>query len=351
VAGFRVDAAPFIIELTDPTADSSPKDFGFLRTLHDHAAWRRGDAVFLAEANVGRDELDEYFGDGDRLHMLFNFMLNQKMFLALARADATALRDYLRNAPSIPGSCQWATFLRNHDEVDLSGLMADEREEVFAAFGAAPRMQLYDRGIRRRLAPMLDGDRRRIELAYSLQFTLPGTPVIRYGEEIGMGENLSLPERNAIRTPMQWTAGKNGGFSTGARDQLVRPAISSGKYGYREVNVAKQRRDPDSLLSWMERALRTLRECREFGIGRPRLIDLEGTPSVLAVAFDGPDGAMLAVHNLAGRSVTVDLGPQPEQQACTPIEVYSSSGPDERLDKRLRALELAPYGYRWIRLR
>jgi len=211
-------------------------------------------------------------------------------------------------------------------------------------------MQLYERGIRRRLAPMLDGDRRRLELAYSLQFTLPGTPVLRYGEEIGMGDNLSLPERNAIRTPMQWNASANGGFSTAPRAKLMRPVVSTGQYGFRSVNVAAQWRDSKSLLSWMERTLHTLRQCREFGVGTPRVVDVEGAPSVFAMAYDGPDGAMLAVHNLGRRSVTVDLGPQPEQSDHAPVEVYSDAAPSE-VDRRLRGLRLGPHGYRWIRLR
>jgi maltose alpha-D-glucosyltransferase/alpha-amylase len=351
VAGFRMDAAPFVVELTNPSQADSPRDYGFLRQLRDHAAWRRGDGVILAEANVPRDDLVHYFGDGDRLHMLFNFALNQQLFLALATRDATPLREHLRNAPSIPESCQWATFLRNHDELDLSGLTADQRDDIVTAFGPQPRMQIYNRGLRRRLSPMLDGDRRRIELAYSLQFTLPGTPVIRYGEEIGMGENLTLPERNAIRTPMQWDATPNGGFSTAARSKLVRPVISRGQYSFREINVSKQRRDPRSLLSWMERAVHTLRECREFAVGTPRVIDIEQAAPVLALAFEHPAGAMLAVHNLASRAITVDIGPQPEQQGKPPTEIFSNGTPDEHLDKALRNLRLAPYGYRWIRLR
>jgi maltose alpha-D-glucosyltransferase/alpha-amylase len=351
VSGFRMDAAPFVIELTDPAQPDPPKDYGFLRTLRDHAAWRRGDVMILAEANVPRDEIAEYFGDGQRLHMLFNFILNQKLFVALARGDATPLRECIRNSPPIPASCQWATFLRNHDEIDLSGLVADEREDVFAAFGPQPRMQIYDRGIRRRLAPMFAGDRRRIELAYSLQFTLPGTPVLRYGEEIGMGDNLSLPERYALRTPMQWDSTRNGGFSSAERSELVRPVISSGRYGYRTVNVSRQHRDPKSLLSWMERTLHTLRECPEFGVGEPRVVDVEGAPSVLALAFEGPDGAMLAVHNLARRSVTVDLGPQPEQQGQPATEVLADERSSDHVDKRLRNLQLSAFGYRWIRLR
>jgi maltose alpha-D-glucosyltransferase/alpha-amylase len=350
VSGFRMDAAPFVIERTSPDESDAAKDYDLLTTLRAHSSWRRGDAVILAEANVPRDELHEYFGDGTRLHMLFNFMLNQKLFVALARGDATPLAEFLRTMPSIPSSCQWATFLRNHDEVDLSGLSVDERDDVFSAFGAEPRMQLYERGIRRRLASMLGGDRRRIELAYSLQFTLPGTPVIRYGEEIGMGDNLSLPERNAIRTPMQWDSSPNAGFSSAARTQLIRPVISSGEFGYRNVNVEAQRRDSGSLLSWMERTLHTLRQCPEFAVGRARLVDVERAPSVCVVAYEGPDGAMLAMHNLGGKAKTVDVGPQPEQGDRAPVEVYGD-GSTIDVDRKLRGIRLRPYGYRWIRLR
>jgi maltose alpha-D-glucosyltransferase/alpha-amylase len=350
VAGFRMDAAPFVIEQV--RADTEPtKDFELLQQMREYASWRRGDAVLLAEANVPRDELTEYFGSGDRLPMLFNFLLNQRLFLALAREEATPLRQGVTETPTIPASCQWATFLRNHDEIDLSGLSPDERAEVFDAFGPDSSMQLYDRGIRRRLAPMLGGDRRRIELAYSLQFTLPGTPVIRYGEEIGMGDDLSLPERNATRTPMQWDATENGGFSTAPRRTLVRPVIDDGAYGYPRVNVADQRRDAKSLLSWIERAIRVVRECPEFGTGTPRVVDVVGRPTVFAIAYDAPGGAMLALHNLSGRGVTVDLGPQPEQRGQTPAEVFSAAAHRDQIDETLDGIRLAPYGYRWIRLR
>ena len=177
--------------------------------------------------------------------MLFNFILNQRTFLALARGEVAPILQALAEMPALPASCQWATFLRNHDEVDLGRLVGHEHDEVFAAFGPEPEMQLYGRGIRRRLAPMLGNDRRRIEMAYALQFSLPGTPVIRYGDEIGMGEDLSLPERNAIRTPMQWSAARNGGFSTATRKQdLRRPVIDDGEYGYEHVNVDDQRSRP-----------------------------------------------------------------------------------------------------------
>src|SRR3712207_975005 len=224
VAGFRMDAVPFIIERTEPGNPNSPKDLDFLTELRQHAQWRRGDAVLLAEANVEPEQLKDFFGDlggsANRLHMLFDFMLNGRIWLALARRDPEPIIDALRDTPALPRGGQWATFLRNHDEVDLSRLTAEQRQEVYAQFGPDEDMRIYDRGIRRRTATMLGNDRRRIELAYALQFSLRGTPVIRYGEEIGMGEDLSLPGRYAIRTPMQWSLMPNAGFSTADPDRL-----------------------------------------------------------------------------------------------------------------------------------
>ncbi len=269
VAGFRMDAAPFVIELPKPDEPNAPRDFGFLNQIRDWVSWRRGDGLILAEANVPDDQLPLYTrstaGADDRLHMLFNFRLNARMALALARHQVEPIVWALCTSPPLPASAQWATFLRNHDEEDLSQLTDTERDEVFAAFAPKETMRLYGRGIRRRLAPMLGGDRRKLELAYSLQFTLPGTPVVRYGAEIGMGDDLALPERNAIRTPMQWTDGPTAGFSTADPAQLVRPVITDGPYGCDRVSVRRQRTDPDSLLTWFERTLHALRECPEVG--------------------------------------------------------------------------------------
>jgi len=348
VSGFRMDAAPFIIELTRPSEPEARKEFDFLREFREHLSWRQGDAVILAEANAERDELVEYFGTGDRLPMLFNFLLNQRQLLAMARGDAGPIVSALEAAPTIPESCQWATFLRNHDEVDLGRLSERERADCFAAFGPEPNMQLYGRGIRRRLAPMLGGDRRRIEMAYSLQCTLPGTPVLRYGEEIGMGDDLKLKERDAIRTPMQWSGGANAGFSTAPAKQLHRPVISGGDFGHETVNVEAQRRDPDSLLAWMERMLHTLCECPDFGIGTCTPLDT-GDPAVLALRYEAPGGTMLTLHNLSAKRRTVDVGPQPDQEG-DPVEVFA----DHRYDPPtpdLAGVDLAGYGYRWLRLR
>jgi maltose alpha-D-glucosyltransferase/alpha-amylase len=279
--------------------------------------------------------------------MIFAFRLNQAMILALARQDARPIAATIGELPDLPRHGQWATFLRNHDEVDLGRLTDEERQEVFAEFGPEPHMQLYNRGIRRRLAPMLGGNRRRIELAYSLQFSMPGTPVIRYGEEIGMGDNLDLPEREAIRTPMQWDDTMNAGFSRAGPEQLVAPVIDSGPYAYKEVNVTAQRLDPNSLLTWFERILHALRECAEIGNGDHTMLD-DGPDHVLVHRADGRGGSTLFAHNLADRPCTLQLGAQrdPEQR---PLNFFADS--DYGQDVNLDAVEVAGFGYRWIRLR
>ena len=345
VAGFRMDAAPFVLEVTRPNEPEPQQDFTILDDLRAVSAWRRGDSVLLAEANVEKEQLLEYFGEGNRLPMLFNFLLNQRTFLALARGDATPIVSAIEASPAIPERCQWATFLRNHDEVDLGRLGSHERDEVFAAFGPDPDMRLYDRGIRRRLAPMLGNDQRRVRMAYALQCTLPGTPVIRYGDEIGMGDDLSLPERNAIRTPMQWTDQTNAGFSEAKPKQLPRPVISGGEFGYESVNVLAQRRDPDSLLMFMERMLRSLRECPEFGSGSCQPIDV-GERGVLALRFEAPSGAMLALTNLGAKVCAVDASPVGTGHA---VEIFADAG-YEPPDPSLERIELDGYGFRWIRL-
>jgi maltose alpha-D-glucosyltransferase/alpha-amylase len=350
VAGFRMDAAPFVIEQTEPGNPNSPQDFDLLTRMRERLSWRRGDAVVLAEANVPDDELPKYFGDSggsnNRLPMLFDFVLSVNCLLALARGDAGPIEKALADSPPIPNHAQWATFLRNHDEVDLSRLSKEEQAECFAAFGPDPDMQLYGRGIRRRLAPMLDGDQARLRLAYSLQFTLPGTPVLRYGEELGMGEDLSLPDRQALRTPMQWSNTRSAGFSTA--EDLVRPVIADGPYGYPEVNVSDQRLDPGSLLHWFQGMIHTLRECPEVGSGICAVIPV-GPPSVLVHRMTGETGTLLFLHNLGREEVTVDVGRQPGQEGPS-VEVFSDRRYDP-VDDDLHAVPVAGSGYRWLRLR
>jgi len=331
--------------MTHPGERTPRRDYDLLTEFRSIVSWRRGDAVILAEANVDRDEVVQYFGNGDRLPMLFNFLQNPYLFLALARQDAGPLAKAIAATPTIPPSCQWATFLRNHDEGDFSHLGDLEREDVFAAFAPDPDMRLYGRGIRRRLAPMLDNDRARIEMAYALQCTLPGTPVLRYGEEIGMGDDLSLRERAAIRTPMQWDAGPNGGFSTANAKELFRPVIDNDEYGYEVVNVFDQSRDPASLLRWVERMVRTLRECPEFGSGTSSVVDVD-VRSVLAVRAEADSGVMLGLINLAGEPCTVNAGAAITDEVA---EVFADAE-YELPDTDLTKVELNAYGYRWLRL-
>ncbi|WNI14841.1 alpha-amylase family protein [Actinacidiphila sp. ITFR-21] len=354
VSGFRLDAAPFVIELTRPDRPDPPEDWDFLTELREHLSWIKGDAVVLAEANAKPERLPEFFGDaagsGDRMHMLFDFRLNTRLLLALARGDAAPVRDVLRDGPPIPSSGQWAraTFLRLHDEADLSQLDDREREDVFAAFGPEPEMQLYGRGIRRRLAPMLGGDQARLRLAYALMLALRGTPVLRYGEEIGMGEDLRLHGRDAIRTPMQWSAHRGGGFSTAPTRENATRLIRQGPYGYKHVNVTDQRRDPDSLLTFLEHATRMRRECPEAGEGTCSPTDAELPAAVLAHRADSPSGAVLFLHNLGAEPVTLALGRQPGTGPDFG-EVFADRRYDEPAPD-LAELRLGPHGFRWIRL-
>jgi maltose alpha-D-glucosyltransferase/alpha-amylase len=353
-SGFRVDAAPFVLEQIQAGLDPGPLDFSILDDWRQDVQWRNGDAVLLCEANVDADQLSKYCGarpDGpnDRAHMLFSFLLNSKLWLALARADAEPLVEALRTQPRLPAMAQWATFLRNHDELDLSRLTDEQRSDVFRAFAPRQNMRIYDRGIRRRLAPMLRNDRRHIELAYALQFSMPGTPVLRYGEEIGMGESLALSGRDPIRTPMQWDDGPAGGFSAASDQGLVPIAATRGKYGSRKINVRGQQRDRDSLLCWFQDLILTLRECPEIGTGDCVVLDLPLPRAVLAHRFDAPEGSILLLHNLADQPVTVDVG-RLDDTMNRPFEIMAD-GLYEPPTARLTGLELRGWGYRWIRLR
>ena len=244
VSGFRMDAVPFVISTKGANVRKPEEQYDMLRFFREFLQWRQGDCIVLAEANVLPETDMEYFGkDGERMHMMFNFQVNQNLFAALASADTRPLIKAMKATKPRPATAQWGAFLRNHDELDLGRLSNQQREQVFAAFAPTPDMQLYNRGIRRRLAPMLDDDRRRLELAYSLLFTLPGTPVIRYGDELGMGDDLKLPERNCARTPMQWSNEPHGGFTQSDKPHV--PVISGGPYGYEHINAAIQRRHPE----------------------------------------------------------------------------------------------------------
>jgi maltose alpha-D-glucosyltransferase/alpha-amylase len=265
----------------------------------------------------------------------------------LAEENARPLAKALEATRGKPATAQWGNFLRNHDELDLGRLSKKQRQAVFKAFGPESGMQLYGRGIRRRLAPMLNGDRSRLELAYSLLMTLPGTPVIRYGDEIGMGDDLRLPERNCARTPMQWSTEPQGGFTKS--DEPVLPVISQGGYGFERLNIAQQRRDPNSMLNRTERIMRMRKEVPEIGWGHFAVLP-SGMPEVLVLRYDWRNNAVLFIHNLAPapREICVELEPSaPEERDLINVLAENHSYPD---DTGKHHIHLEAYGYRWYRV-
>ncbi|MBD1864924.1 MULTISPECIES: alpha-amylase family protein [Trichocoleus] len=345
VSGFRIDAASFLINgIGVPEADQENLQ-NFFDEMRGFLSSRQGDAVLLAEANVPAEEIPTYFGQGNRIHLLFNFLLNQYMFLALARQAAEPLCYGLKTLPEIPAQCQWLNFVRHHDELTLDRLSDSEMQEIFDAFAPEENMQIFGRGIRRRLPPMFKGDRRRIELTYSLMFSLPGTPLLRYGDEIGMGDDLSLPGRTSVRTPMQWSDEPNGGFSDATSDQLPQPVISGGKYSYKEVNVAQGQRDPTALINWIERLVRIRKQCPELGYGTLHILETD-TPCVFAHCCAWSDRAVIAVHNLADHDCTVTLKSTDYEHL---FDLFGDR-PYESLNGDEKVVQLSPYGYRWFRV-
>lgn len=345
VSGFRMDAMPFVIQ-TKGTDKKHTERYTMLREFREFLQWRVADAIILAEANVPPDLGQHYFGDdGDRLQMMFNFWVNQRTFYALASGDARPLAKALEQTRERPSTAQWAHFLRNHDELDLGRLTEEQRQRVFDEMGPDKTMQLYDRGIRRRLAPMLAGDPRRLRCAYSLLFTLPGTPVIRYGDELGMGDNLRLRERNCARTPMQWSTEPHAGFTRA--DKPVMPVIEDGPYGFAKVNAAVQRRDPESLLNFTERIIRMRKEVPEIGWGDFSIVET-GYDHVLAMRYDWRNNSVLFLHNLGKEQTEIELR-LGDQAGRTLINLLTEE--HSQADARGRhAIVLESYGFRWYRV-
>jgi maltose alpha-D-glucosyltransferase/alpha-amylase len=345
LSGFRVDAVPFLIEPpgTDQRTRQDPHEL--LRDLRRFIGRRNGEAVLMGEVNLPPPQQREFFGDedGDELQVILSFTVNQAMYLALAREDATPLVRALEALPPIPEDCQWANFVRNHDELTLDKLSEKERQEVFAAFGPEQELQLYGRGLRRRLPTMLDGDDRRIRMMYSLAFSLPGTPVLFYGEEIGMAENLAIEGRYSVRAPMQWSAEPHAGFTTA--DEPCRPLLEDGPFAFSEVNVTSQRRDAESLLNWMERLIRRRRECPELGWGEWSILDA-GDPAVFAQRSDWDDSTIVAVHNFAGRDAHAQLVLEGDGAL---VDLFHDD--DHELKAGEVTLDLSPHGAHWFRVR
>jgi maltose alpha-D-glucosyltransferase/alpha-amylase len=345
ISGFRLDAVPFFISRKGANVPPE-EDFHLLHDMRNFLQWRLRDAVLLAEANVPPEDSVKYFGErGDHLQMMLNFPVNQRLWYALATGDIEPLKWAIEATRRRPQDAQYVHFLRSHDECDLGRLTDAQRQKVFAACGPEPNMQLYGRGIRRRLAPMLKGDRRRLELAFSLLFTLPGTPMMQYGDEIGIWDDLSLPERECARTAMQWSSDAYGGYSTS--EKTVIPIVDDEEHGYRKVNVADQRRDPNSLLNWTERRIRMRKELVEIGWGEPAVLDA-ACPSVLAIRYQWRGTGLVTLHNFSDR----------EQVARFDVDAPDGGTLCDFFDDDHSAADggghhtvrLAPYGHKWYRV-
>jgi trehalose synthase len=350
LSGYRIDAVPSFLQTDDEGAKARlPDPHEFLKDLRSYLGRRHGETMLLGEVNLPHDQQRAFFGDGEasELTTCFDFIGMQSLWLSMARKDASPLAHAMEARPAIPPDAQWGTFVRNHDELTLDFLTSSERDEVFAAFGPSKTMQVYNRGLRRRVPPMLDGDQDRIRLVYSLMFSLPGTPVLFYGEEIGMGENLAAKARLAVRTPMQWTSGRNGGFSEAPAADLI-SAVTRGAYGPKNVNVEDQRRDPESLHSFVRSLTRVYRECPELGWGTFSLLPTDQKP-VLAHQCVWEGRTVVVLHNLSDRPVTAKVS-LPSGRG--PVRLVEPLGTTEVVTDKAAAFEvkLPRYGHLWLRV-
>ena len=347
VDGFRVDAVPYLVEREGTSCENLPETHAVVRELR-----RRMDAEFpgrmlLAEANMWPEDVRPYFGDGDGFHMAFHFPLMPRMFMALRLEDRKPLVEIVERTPEIPASCQWGLFLRNHDELTLEMVTDAERDYMYEEYARDPVARI-NLGIRRRLAPLLEGDRRRIELMNALLLSLPGSPVLYYGDEIGMGDNVYLGDRNGVRTPMQWTGGWNSGFSAADPERLYQPLISNPVYGYQAVNVENQRRQQNSLFSWTKRLIQVRRSTRVLGRGTIEFLK-PANHRVLVYVRSLDSEKILVVNNLAGTAQAVELDLHAFAGAI-PIEMFGGSL-FPRIRERPYVLTLGPYDFYWFKLR
>jgi len=349
---FRVDATPYLIERDGTSGENLPETHAYLKRLRGFVDAYAPGTMLLSEANMWPEDVRPYFGeepDQPEFHMNFHFPLMPRIFMALARADRTPILEILGRTPPLPRWGQWATFLRNHDELTLEMVTEEERRFMWDFYAPEPRMRL-NLGIRRRLAPLLGNDRARIELANSLLFTLPGSPVIYYGDEIGMGEDIWLEDRGGVRTPMQWHAGPDAGFSDANPAQFYAPVIDNETHGYQRVNVAAQRDDPDSLLSLMRRLIAIRKEHPAFGRGDLRFLQPDNK-AVLAFVRSYEGETLLCVHNLSETPQTVAL----DVRSCVPtgpVELEDLLGGETLApwEGGVGELALGRYGYRWLRV-
>ena len=344
IDGFRVDAVPYLFEREGTNCENLPQTHEYLKRLRAFVDEHAPGALLLSEANQWPEDVRPYLGDGDEFHMNFHFPLMPRIYMALARADWAPIREILARTPDIPESCQWAIFLRNHDELTLEMVTGEERQFMWDFYAPEDRMRL-NLGIRRRLAPLLDNDRARIEVANSLLFTLPGSPVIYYGDEIGMGDNIWLDDRDGVRTPMQWTAGANAGFSVAPPGDLYSPVIDSTGFGYRTVNVEAQQADEGSLLRWMQRAIRIRKEHPALSRGEIQFLET-GNRAVLAFLRSHDKETILSLNNLSGQAQQIDL--DLARWAGAHLQDLFNGKTQPVTEGAAVPFELERYGYRWF---
>jgi maltose alpha-D-glucosyltransferase / alpha-amylase len=344
--GFRLDAVPYLFERDGTNGENLLETHAFLKRIRkDVDAGYRG-RVLLAEANQWPSDVVDYFGDGDECHMCFNFPLMPRMFMALRRAQRHPITEILAQTPEVPEGCQWGIFLRNHDELTLEMVTDEERDYMWSEYAKDPRMKL-NIGIRRRLAPLVDNDRRVMELFHAMLFSLPGSPILYYGDEIGMGDNIFLGDRDGVRTPMQWSPDRNSGFSRADFAQLYSAPLMDPVYGYQALNVEGEMRDPSSLLHWIQRMLQVRKRHPLFGIGSFEVLSAEN-PSVLAYIRELGDDVVLCVNNLSRFAQPVELSLQ-RFEGRTPIELLGRV-PFPRIGELPYLLTLGPYGFYWFQI-
>jgi maltose alpha-D-glucosyltransferase / alpha-amylase len=344
--GFRLDAVPYLIEREGTNCENLPETHAFLRRVRATVDAEYPDRVLLAEANQWPADVVQYFGDGDECHMAFHFPVMPRMFMAVRREEAKPILEILANTPHIPANCQWGLFLRNHDELTLEMVTDEERDYMYAEYAKDPRMKL-NLGIRRRLAPLLDNGRDEIELMTAILFSLPGSPVLYYGDEIAMGDNVYLGDRDGVRTPMQWTGDRNGGFSRADFAQLYAPPLMDPVYGYQAVNVEAQLRTPTSLLRWLRRFIALRKEHPVFGLGSFEALT-PPNPKIFACIRTYEDDVVLCVHNLARSAQAVELDLS-WYNGRHPVELFGRSR-FPRIGEWPYLLTLAPRGFFWFRL-
>jgi maltose alpha-D-glucosyltransferase/alpha-amylase len=344
VDGFRADAVPYLFERESTNCENLPETHAYLQELRSFIDQQYPDRILLSEANQWPAEVREYFGDGDEFHMAFHFPLMPRIFMAIRKGDVSPITWVLEKTPPIPDSAQWCTFLRNHDELTLEMVTEEERQWMWEQYAPDPRMRL-NLGIRRRLAPLLDNDRRKIELAFSLLFTLPGSPVIYYGDEIGMGDDIWLHDRNGVRTPIQWDSGVNAGFSTAPTERLYAPIINEGEFSYQKLNVTMQEDDPESFLNWLRRQIRLRKQYTAFGRGNLQILSTNNK-SVLAYLRQYQEQNLLVINNLSSQTKQIHLDLEGFIQL---LDLFNGETSPISANEA-NSFELPAFGYRWYRL-